>query len=155
MHNDNTAASIGVPLLFKPFLSLSLSVWFFSLQGLAHLKAEQGTLFLVSLHIYIYMYIVFPLTAWLGFGAFTLCASTTCPCSFVCCSALSLLLQRTGLGLFVCSCVCVCVLCRGQMHGGSAFYSSHLRLSFSSSISPLAMILCLLTIVSPRLLWIT
>lgn len=110
--------------------SLCPSPFDFSLQGLAHLKAEQGTLFLLSLCVYIG--IVFPPTAWLGFGAFTLCAPTTCPCSFVCCGALSLLLQRTGLGLFVCSCVCVCV-CFARVRCMAAVHFTHLTFA---SLSP-------------------
>lgn len=140
MHNDNTTAVL-VCVLFNIFLCPSL--FDSPLQGLAHLKAEQGTPFFSFLYCFFFF---FPLAAWLGFGPFALWAFTTCPSAFVCCSA-PLLLQRSGKAYV---CVCLCVYCEGRMHSGSACSSSHLRLSLS-----LSMLLCLLTLVSPRFLRVT
>lgn len=59
--------------------SFSSSVFAFSFQGLAHLKAEQGTL------SSLYCFFLLRSSHRPGLGPLALCTLTSCPCWFVCC----------------------------------------------------------------------
>lgn len=143
MHNDNTTAVL-VCVLFN--VSLCPSLFDSPLQGLAHLKAEQGTPFFSFLTQLFFCFFFTHCLAWFwAVCAVGLRYLSVCICVLQCSSVAA----EKWEGL--CVCVCVCIV-RVRMHSGSACSSSHLRLSLSLSLS---LLLCLLTLVSPRFLHVT
>ncbi len=94
----------------------------FSLQGLAHLKAEQGTLFFVFVELY-YVFLFPHRLAW--FWGVILCCVLSLPVRVhLCVAMLPLFLQRS---------VCVCVLVGRDAwrHGMFLISTSSLSLSVS------------------------
>lgn len=119
-------------MFFLNFSSLFSCLFDFSLQGLAHLKAEQGTLssFFVDIS-FIYLFFSSLTPVLVVSCKFTVCTCTTCPFAFACCCAATAERWGGGGGMTV----CVCLAQRGaQQHGMS--HISPLSLSRCARVCP-------------------
>lgn len=114
MHNDNTTVVLAC-LCVHPLSLFSSSVFAFSFQGLAHLKAEQGTLFSVALYFFLPFFAVF---IGLVLGHLHLCTWQVVRVHLCADGVMIPLLPWNSK--MVCVCVCVRVCCVGRMHEADA-----------------------------------